>query len=281
MERGDLLRNLSRFSLAFILLVALLSQVSQAAAQEEGALIVSTLDTGQFPTMKFRLDAYDARGNFIDSLKTGDVQIFEDGQALVPGSLEKIQNGLQVIVAVNLGPEITKRYNGITGYQVIQKALIDWASNRPTKAAGLVADDFSLATPTGLVLIRERDPQSIVKGLTDYQPDLAHPNPALGSLAEALDLATDPLDQAGMKRAVLYITPPLPAANNTTLADLTKRAHGVGVRVNIWEPAAGPGSSPPASARNLPGSIHIRDPEKRNAQPERAGQTGAGQPDLK
>ncbi len=268
MERGDFLNILSRLFLALFLIAASLSQVSpaaaQATAQAEGALHVSTPETGLFPTIQFRLDAYDAGGNFIDSLKTGDVQIIEDGQAIQPQAIEKIQSGLQVIVALSLDPAMAKKQKDITGYQMIQNALMDWARSRQaagsaqgaslgdsqaaTQAPAQTAnDDFSLSAPTGLLLTRESNPDLIVKALSDYQPDLAHAQPALGSLAQALDLATDPLEKPSMKRAILYITPVLPASNNATIADLTKRAEGVGVRINVWQlmqPSGNPNTNP-------------------------------------
>ncbi len=233
-ERGDLLKKIVRLCLALFFFVVPLGQVSRAAAQEAGVLRMSTPETDHFPTIQFRLDALDAQGNFIDSLQTADIQIQEDGQSVLPQTLEKVRNGLQVIIALNISPVMAKQYNGITGYALIQNSLADWVSSQPQNAT-LAPDDFSLATPTGLVLIRERDLKLAAKALTDYQPDLAHAQPALGSLAEALDLATDPLSQPFMKRSILYITPALPISNSTTITDLTKRAQGIGIKINIWQ----------------------------------------------
>ena len=229
------MKTINRLFLALFLLVALLGQPTLASAQEGGALIVSAPETGFFPTIRFRVDAYDSRGNFINSLQAEDVQIIEDGQALKPQSVEEIQNGLQVIMVLNVSPVMARQFNGVSGYQLIQKALIDWARSQPANKSAQAVDDVSLATPTGLFLIREHDPDLTVKALGEYKPDLTHPQPALGSLAEALDLATDPLEQPTMKRAILYITPGFPASSNETLADLTKRAQNIGVRVNIWQ----------------------------------------------
>jgi hypothetical protein len=244
------LKIINRLLLALFLLMAPLSQVTTAAAQEGGALIASAPETAFFPTIRFRLDAYDAEGNFISPLQPEDIQVIEDGHTLKPQSLEKIQNGLQVIIVLNVSPVMAKQFNGLSGYQIIQKALIEWARSQPAKKTVQETDDFSLVTPTGLFLIREHDPALTVKALTDYKPDLTHPQPALGSLAEALDLASDPLDQPTMKRVILYITPALPASNNDTLADLTKRAQGIGVRVNIWQLAEANGSSANQNSTN-------------------------------
>ncbi len=221
--------------MTLFLLVASLSQFSRASAQEAeaGVLRISTPETGYFPTVQFRLDAYDAQGSFIDSLQPKDIQILEDGQSIQPQTVEKIRNGLQVIIAMNTSPAMAKKYGEATGFQLIQKALAEWVRSQP-EVTTLAADDFSLATPTGLALIRERDRALVARALADYQPDPARTQPALGSLADALDLATDPLSHTFMKRSILYITPALPATSVTTITDLTKRAQGIGVKVNVW-----------------------------------------------
>lgn len=226
----------TRLFLALFLLVASLSQFSRASAQEAeaGVLRISTPETSHFPTVQFRLDAYDAQGSFMDSLQPKDIQILEDGQSIQPQAVERIHNGLQVIIALNTSPAMAKKYGESTGFQLIQKALAEWVRSQP-EVATLAADDFSLATPTGLALIRESDRTLAVRALANYQPDPARTQPALGSLAEALDLATDPLSHAFMKRSILYITPALPASSVATIADLTKRAQGIGVKVNIWQ----------------------------------------------
>lgn len=221
---------LLRLFLVLFLLTAPLWRVSPAAAQAGGALIISAPETRFFPSIQFHMDAYDAQGNFINGLKTGDVQIIENGQTVQPATVEKLQNGLQLIIALNTNPAMATQSQGISSYQQIQAALVEWAKKQPANTL----DDVSFSTPTGLYLIRERKPGQVVKAFTEYQPDLAKTQPSLGSLAEALDLATDPLDNPLTKRAILYITPAMPATANETITDLTSRAKGTGVRVNVW-----------------------------------------------
>lgn len=221
-------------------------------------LRISTPETSHFPTIQFRLDAVDAQGKFIDSLQPKDIQILEDGQPVTPKSVEKVRNGLQIILILNISPAMAKKVGDSTGYQVIQNALVDWVRSQPqnTRADSAVAsgaDDFSLATPTGIILIRESDLSQVVKALLEYQPDPAYAQPALGSLAEALDLASDPLSSSFMKRSILYITPALPPTSSTTITDLAKRAQGIGVKVNVWQ-YADPQVS--GATPDSPGSFH-------------------------
>ena len=242
-EKGDRLRILSRICMILIFLVAPLWTATPAAAQENSALRISAPEVDSFPAIHFRLDAYDAQGNFLDSLKPTDVQIVEDGKTLPAQSVEKVEAGLQTIIVLNTSPAMANPSGGMVPYKTLQKALADWANQLTSQSV----DDYSFSTPSGLSLTREHDPAQVAKAFMDYQPDLAKTQPSLSSLTQALDLATDPLGQSTTRRAMLYITPTLPANAGATLADLTNRAKDMGVRVNVWLVSRG-GAPAPAGA---------------------------------
>ncbi len=219
-----------RLLLILFLQAGLLVQAGAANAQEGGTLNIGVPQIDSFPTIWFHLSAYNAQGDFIDLLEENSVEIVEDGQILQPEKIEKIDTGLQIIIALNTSPALNNPTNGISEYQRLQQALQDWAIAQE----GATLDDFSLATPTGLFLIRSTDPQQLHRALAEYQPDLLKLQPSLTSLAEAIDLATDPLNDPLARRSILYITPPLVGNNDTSLADLASRARSTGVQVNIW-----------------------------------------------
>jgi hypothetical protein len=230
-KRGDLLNVLSRFLITLFLLAGLLGKITPASAQEdEGVIYFSTPETNLFPTIQFYMDAYNGDNDFIYGLRSTELQIIENQQAVPVDEIESITNGLQIIMALNPSSLLLGARNGAAEYQRIQTALETWAREQPVKTI----DDYSLATPTGLYLIRSKDTGQLVQALADYQPDLTAAYPPLNSLAEALDMATDPLEQPLMKRAILYITPPLPDANLASIPDLAARAQEIGVRVNVW-----------------------------------------------
>jgi hypothetical protein len=248
-ERGDLLKIISRVLFILIFLAAPLMKTTPALAQETGTLILSAPEMDMFPIIRFQLDAYDSQGAFLDQLSNKNLQVIEDGQTIQPQAVEKITNGLQTIVVLNTSPVMGNNNGGITEYQRIQQHLIEWANAQ--KPGTNRADDYSLATPTGLFLIREESPAALAAALSQYQPDLTKTQPSLSSLTNALDLATDPLNQPFMKRGILYISPPLPASSSATLADLTKRAKGIGVRINVWQVTPGPIQSTDDPLRQL------------------------------
>jgi hypothetical protein len=229
-KRGDLLNVLSRIFLTLFLLAGMLRGVSPVSAQEEGIIRLSTIEIKQFPTIQFYMDAYNGENNFISNLKPAEIQIIEDGQALAVEEIEGVTNGLQIILSLNTSSLLGATRSGAAEYERVQTALETWARAQQPKTI----DDYSLATPTGLYLIRSQETEQLVQAITNYTPDLAANHPPLNSLAEALDMATDPLEQPLMKRAILYITPPLPEANLASIPDMAARAQEIGVRVNVW-----------------------------------------------
>jgi hypothetical protein len=224
------LKRSIRLLLFLVLQACLLGIAVGARAQEGGTLEIGAPQLDRFPTIQFHLNAYNSAGGFLGRLEQSSIEIVEDGQVLRPEQVEMIETGLQVILALNTSPALASKTSGVPEYERLQQALLQWAGAQ--KASGL--DDYSLATPTGLFLIRSKDPQEFHQALAEYQPDLVSLQPSLNSLAEALDLATDPLDNPLARRAILYVTPPLPGNNDKSLADLATRARGIGVRVNVW-----------------------------------------------
>jgi hypothetical protein len=232
MKRGGLLSITTRIIWISLTLISLLWRTTPTFAdQPENTLTINAPETDSFPVVRFTLDAYDAQGKFIDHLQPEQIQIQEDGKNHPVQSIQPIQTGIQIILALNVNPAMLNQVDGVSGYQRIQTTLVDWANAQPQNTF----DDFSFSTPTGLKVIQETNPKSWAKALSNYQIDLGHAQPSLTSLAEALDLVSDPLERQAVKRSVLYITPPLPAADLTTLNDLTERATKIGVPVNVWQ----------------------------------------------
>ncbi len=230
-----------RINIAIFLLAILTVQAIPVAAQDSigGSLVLDTPETDLFPTIGFHFEAIGAEGNFLTNLTTEDVSVVENGRPIQPDQLEKETAGLQLTVALNTSPAMASQSSGASQYEQLQQTLLEWIRTQPLKTE----DDFSLATATGLQLIRSNSPSEWEKAVLDYQPDLLKAQPSLNSLAEALDLATDPMDQLMMKRAILYVTPVLPPEQLSTLPELTSRAQQTGVKVFVWLVA--PSSSTP------------------------------------
>ncbi|NPV85414.1 MAG: FHA domain-containing protein [Anaerolineae bacterium] len=226
--------NLPRYILGvatfIFVLILIMGDISQAAAQSAGKVIVSSLSFEAFPKVTFLLEAYNDQGVFISDLRTEEVQVLEDGYAVALDELTRIQPGLQVTIAINNAPALNTRLGDFTLFDYIQQTLIAWAqmpaSNSP--------DDFSLSANSGLVVVHEKDRAKWLQALVSYPAEFSATDTSLVSLTQALDLATDPLPSPNMKRAILYVTPLVSVESLSALPNLADRAEELGIRVFIW-----------------------------------------------
>ncbi len=203
--------------------------ISSASAQFGGRASFSAPDLSRFPEISFYLTAFDAEGNFIEDLRPGDIVINEDGQEQPAAALEKVEPGLEIVIAFNNGPYMTNQTGGVSRYQAVQAALLAWLQNQSGKT-----DELSVLSNSGLYLTRSASPQEWARALQEFTPDLANTRAGLGSLSQALDMGTDPLTDPNMKRVILYITL-MPDANTTAaLPNLAARAQQQGTRVYVW-----------------------------------------------
>ena len=115
------------------------------------------VDTSGFPEISFFLEASQQDAAILSNLNEESIQVLEDDLNLRPvNTLEKVEPGIQVILAYNLGPALSNTtVNGGTRYQAVNESMISWLHSLD----GTSPDDFSLATNTGLQSIRLTDPQ--------------------------------------------------------------------------------------------------------------------------
>ena len=218
----------------------LLFHVPAFAQQGSGWINLFQVDVDAFPSVSFYMEARQANGETLANLKEADVQVIEDEQSSGAAQLlERVEPGLQVILAYNLGPALANTIpSGEVRYDVINQYLIDWVQSRPAQGA----DDFSLATNTGLQVIRSQDAQTFAAQVAAFSPELMQNQPNLTSLLQSLDLATDPNQNPLMKRAILYVTPQPNPNNLSAFPGLIERAIQENVRVFVWlvAPASAP-----------------------------------------
>lgn len=230
--RGCFLSNFRKMLLVIFLVACMPWQLSPAAAQDSGgaALKLAALDTSLFPNVSFRLEALDTGGSIPAKLKPQDIKILENGKAFRPDRLVTAQNPLQITAVLNTHSSMANYIDGAPQYDYIEHALLEWIRSKPEDTP----DDFSLATFSGVNLVRSRSPEAWEKGLLNNRPDLLKASPNLNAFADALDLATDPVKDPSTRRVILFITAPLPPSQITTLPDLTDRARQTGARVFVW-----------------------------------------------
>jgi hypothetical protein len=189
------------------------------------------VDTSAFPGISGLLDVFDGAGAFISGLEPKTATVLEDGEPVPVQELTELAVPSQIVVAVNPGPPLDVRDGqGVSRFQRISQALTLWAQARPAD----LPDDISLVTIAGPIIAHAsaRDWQV---SLSTFQPDFRATTPNLQSLSIAIDTASVQVPRAGMKRAVLFITPHMDDAGlETALQPLIQRAVQNRVRVTIW-----------------------------------------------
>src|SRR3972149_3705280 len=227
-----------------LIILGVMIPFNHASAQDSpGSVVLTGIGSDSFPTLGGEFEAYDPTGGFLTELDASQVTILENGQSQPISNLELLQPGVQFTLAFNLSPELSNRYAGVTRLANILESLLQWSQTQPAEGA----DQVSLATNTGLQLIRSNAAQEWQTALFDLANlDLKAEKSSLTALTRAVDLATDPSAERAMKSAILYITPLPNVSTLAALPNLAERARGQNTPIYVWlvASASSPTSSP-------------------------------------
>lgn len=221
-----------------LILLGVMVGIPPARAQDtpQGRVEIVSISTELFPRLQITFEAYDEQGDFLTNLTAQDVQVIEgnasNGQqdSRPVERLELMQPGLDVIVALNFGPELNTRYAGVRRYEAVLQRLNEWMESETARA-----DRLSLSTNNGLQLIRSTDQQEWLTALQSLeQVNLLNEQASLTAMARALDLVTDISGNAKPRCVVLLVTPLLPASSLDGIQNLIDRAGRLNVPIYIW-----------------------------------------------
>lgn len=217
----------------FFILSLLLGVVSSAHAQQSLAQVkLYPLEISSFPTITGFLDVFDQKGIFVTGLQPPSISVVEDGQTLPLDTLNEIAVPLQLVIGVNQGAPLDTRdpSTNFSHFQRISQVLAEWAQSRPAD----LPDDYSLVSQAGPV-INHATAAEFVVGLNGFQPNFRSAVPNLQSLSIALDTVSAQTTRLGMKRAILFITPPMQEGDVVaTLDPYIQRAVENNIRVFVW-----------------------------------------------
>jgi hypothetical protein len=204
---------------------------AHAQSQNTARLSLYGLQTGGFPAMSAGLDVFDSAGNVVTGLKPDAISLLEDNKPLPVNSLEEIKVGVKFALALDPGPTFAYRdANAVTRYDKIVQILKSWAASHPDT----LGDDLSLVPTYGTLSAHLANTAAFSEALAAYLPSLPSITPSLDTLARALDTVSESSSKPGMKRTVLFVTSPTALEALPTLQNLTGRAVGQQVRVNVW-----------------------------------------------
>lgn len=205
--------------------------VPQAIFAQTGAkLTLRALQIEDFPSISGYVDARGADGELIAGLQAEDFVVLEDGAPRSLDRLRLLESGWRLAVAINPAEAFAIRdAQGLNRFDYVSTALEGWAGTLPEETEGRL----SLLTPEGVVVpfVEAADWLDV---LADYAPDTSTLSPDLQVLGAALQLASQPAEDAGMASAIWLITAMPNAVAMDGLPDLQTRAVEQRVPIYIW-----------------------------------------------
>jgi hypothetical protein len=194
-------------------------------------LSLYALQTANFPAISAGLDVFDSAGNVVTGLKPNSITLLEDNKPRPLTSLQEIKVGVEFALALDPGPTFAFRdANAVTRYDKVVQILKSWI----TSHSDSLGDDLSLIPTYGTLSAHMNTTAAFLDALAAYLPNLNSITPSLNTLSSALDTVSESTSTAGMKKTVLYVTSPTAVDSIPTLQNLTGRAVGLQVRVNVW-----------------------------------------------
>ncbi len=213
---------------------------SAARAQNAWRAYLTAPFSTDFPQVETYLTVRSAEGQPLPLLDRENLQLTEDGQPVTDFTLERVQPGLQLVIALNPGTDFGLRdTQGVMRYTFLQSALTSWGERVPQ------SDDVSLLVANGREYLHTANPQDWLPGLEIENPREHTPNYEVFS--RALDVATESSSQPGMGRAILLVTPLPEAGIVNNLQSLAARAEQQNVALFFWVVTAAENAALPQS----------------------------------
>jgi hypothetical protein len=199
-------------------------------AQTIAPLAISSTDISQFPNITLDIRISKEVASSLSSLTADQIQVSEQGNTITPNTVNKIEPGLQTILALNAGTYMAVDYRLQTLYGHVQKQVLDWLSVQPSTEK----DDFSFTSNTGTIISHVTDPQILSQSFAGFKPNLLAAIPSLQALSSALSIAAEPLARQTMQRSIFYITVLPDKKVLESLPSLIAQASSLDVKVFVW-----------------------------------------------
>lgn len=215
----------------FSVLCVILAWAMSASAQSGGYAEIAQPNYDQFPKVTTYLEVYNQDGTFKDGLTKDEVTLTENSIQRPLTEFIESSSGIQWVIAINMAPPFAVNdFLGNTRWEYLSQHLLQELSESPSAEE----DDLSIITNDGLEKIHLRNKEDMLKALEDYQPLPTETSSNLNVLAQAIDVASDPLASKGMKRAILFLTPSPTNEEIAALQSLTSRAEEREIRIFAW-----------------------------------------------
>ncbi len=193
------------WKIVIVINLLLLSELPGASvrAQGEAAVHISAPEVDAFPEITVYIDPTARDGSPQQGLSAEQIALTEDGIPRELLDFQELQPGIQLVVAFNISnPFAIQDINGRSRFEFIVESLLNWAA-QPLDTS---PDDLSIVTNTGLEAVHLTSREEWRKVLEDFTPDPREVESNFNVLARAIEIASDPVVQPGMKRVVLLFS---------------------------------------------------------------------------
>ncbi len=227
----DFSPGISHILVVLIVLLILLNTTQPGYAQWDESLLVQSPDTSLFPTITVPFKLPLSLSELNADLKSSQLMVYEDGNQFPSESLDKVRSGVHFTLVLNPASQLdTRDTNGVSPYEKLRDALVDWSQTRTAYSA----DRWSLMSDAGVEINSSSDRALWVNAIKAYQPNFRMLEPDLSSLETAIDLAIGRVVPFGVDKVLLYITPAPSPAQIEAIEALSMDAQSAGIQVNVW-----------------------------------------------
>ena len=191
-----------------ILCLALFSSSSRASAQSGKSIQISLPDSSAYPTITIYIDPEDRDGSPLEDVQIEQISLFEDDLKRDILEFQALSPGVQLVTALNFSsPFAIQDVNGRSRFDFIKESLLNWAAQPMDPSQ----DDLSILDNLNLEQVHLEEKGAWIKALEELDPELREVEADFSILARAIEIASDPITQPGMKRVVLFFTPQPPS----------------------------------------------------------------------
>jgi hypothetical protein len=226
-KRFPSFRRLAWILLSLSLVLSAL-QLSPVRAADQRRIDVSAINTTGYPQVSFAFWPFDTDGNFITTVSTSGLHVFENDTEVKVTDLQMIEPGAHIVLAVNEGSTLGNSYAGKTRFASMMEVWTAWAADQSITTV----DDFTLVNNDSTVADQLTTPSQWVDAIAAYNPDFKAATANMNCLTLALDKLSTFTDA---KTKVLFLITPLPGKNQlTALLDMAANVVKEDVSLYIW-----------------------------------------------
>jgi len=199
-SKNALKKRLHNFSLLCLILLIPTTLVEAQTARE---ITLSAPELANYPDITLYIDVKNREGRSNTDLTADQISLKENGIEQELLDFQSLSPGIQLVAAFNISnPFAIQDIVGVSRYEYIKESLLYWAGQPENSAL----DDISIVSNDGLEYSHLAEKSEMLSILEGYDPEIKETESNFNVLSQAISIASDPVDQPGMKKVVLFYT---------------------------------------------------------------------------